>query len=487
MAVDRNEERQPHTTDFVFEILNEIGLNLHANEFVNNNDLLTKHDLAEMAKEDQILVATSLNESDNEALVDELDTITGWSGIVPGPQVHQNMVFAANWAAERGGMICTSNIDYEKWHEIWQRLCEQRGGISQLTVTKEDEDTKLWSWLNEKVYAKYKKEINIGGNSGSRSWFLAVLYFLLCEDQFMSVLQARRGDTFGNRLLFKMLQSLKIGITTQNVNALQMTTQFVEAFLQGHFCYWGYFGGLSTGFDIIRRMAPELVNQFSVKYEIWSQCTTHLAIQRRNVTAPRLFLKDRIDWDERSGNVICHTQKTRQCWSSRVGNLCQTKTTDRFIQVSSPIGQSFMIYFEHGIPATLWGRIMSGLNIFFGEEQRQIGGAIFKINHSHFVAAYLMMNPSETASKIRIWYKMDTIERKITKFAKAKREDCRIIFVHPPERSCFCQNYDTSRMIQCPRCKHWIHDDCAGVTSSNQDWDGSDCGICAPMNVDSNL
>ncbi len=490
MAVDTNEGRHPHTTDFVSEILNRIGLDLMSDEFVNNNrnnvSLLTKHDLSQMAKDDQIHIATSLNELDNEELGDELDTITGWSGLVPGPKVTQKMVFAANWAQERGGMIRESCIDYEQWHEIWQTLCEQRGAISQLILTEELEDIKLWSWLNDKIYIHSKKEINIGGNSGSRCWFLSVLYFLLCEDQFMSVLQARRGATYGHRLLFKMLQSLKIGIVTQNLNALHMITQFIEAFLQGHFCYWQYFAGISTAFDIVWRMAPDLVNDFLVKYEMWSICPTHNKIQQRNVTAPRLFFKHQIDWDEETGHVMCHTQKTRQCWilGNPIPTLCNTKSKDRFVRVSSPIQQSFMIYFEHGLPAILWQHIMNGLNIYFGDDLRQIGGAIFQINPNHFVAAYLMMNPSETATKIKIWYKMETLESKITKFVHAKREDCRIIFVHPPERSCFCEQYDTSDMIQCPVCNHWIHKDCTEMTSSSQVWDGSNCGNCSLMAVE---
>ena len=72
---------------------------------------------------------------------------------------------------------------------------------------------------------------------------------------------------------------------------------------------------------------------------------------------------------------------------------------------------------------------------------------------------------------------METVYQKILPMYNASRKDCRLIFVHPPERSCGCNQYDNEEMVQCPKCQHWSHAICIGWTQV-QHWDGTNCGNC---------
>ncbi len=216
--------------------------------------------------------------------------------------------------------------------------------------------------------------------------------------------------------------------------------------------------------------------KFQVKFKSCSRCdiNSHGHYKEIEMNGIRLNFNNPVNWDENNGVVTENTQTAEQCWKRKTnGRLCGHKSKKRLFWVTTPIDKSFIVYFEHGIPATLWEKIMSGRNIYFGyrKDLRQIGGAIFRINGNHYVAAYLITNPNNnTIINPKIWVQMETLEHKIKKFRYAKPENCRFIFIHPPEKSCGCGEYDNEVMVQCPECDHWIHNRCAQIDTSELFW-----------------
>ena len=488
MDIDQ-QQTAPYNTPFVLQVLDFMDLDFHSQGAMEHvvptqNKLITEQQLQKMAIEQQMQIAISMNDADNKQLQNELVTIAGWSGLVPGGRVRESMVRAANWARKWGGAIGETQRSYRMWHECWETMCGKSGAMSQLHVTEEQLDIDLWAWLNDKLYDvqsnNRRLNVKIGGNSGLRCWFLAVLYLLVGENNFMQLLKQKRGDSYGHRLLHKLLQSLKIAITQQKVRALEIVTQFIEALLQGHYCYWEDYGCLETSFRILERMAPEFFKNFAVQFQIWSNCSKHGEYKTKTLKALRLELNYETKWSYTTGYLSYRQPRKYKCFeTTRQGVLCSTETNKRFCKVLTPINQSFMIHFEHGVPATLWNQIMSGHCIFFGQDMREIGGAIFRTNQNHFVAAYLMVNHSETPqTKPKIWYKVETLSEKMVKYTNAKAEDCRIIFINPPEKSCFCKQYDDLDMLECSKCNHWLHKRCINVPNRANTWDDSTCPIC---------
>ena len=460
----------------------QMGLRLHAEQGYESvcDVLITRDELKELAEEDQQKLVEHLR-MDGECVddVDIVGAICGWSGLIPGGEVQQQHLTAANWAMQRGGKIGVSDRDYGQWLECWRKLIEDRRGVTSLSFSEESEKKDMWHWLNTKMGDTNTIEnAKIGGNSGYRCWFLCILYFLIGESHFMDHIRDIDTVADGQRLLAKILLSLKIAVMEQNRVALKMITGFVEAFLQGHYCYWDEFGCLETGFRILGRMAPWLMGEFSVTFKMWCKCKSHGEYRSRSLEARRLCLNFPWDWDFHTGDITCHTAGQYQCYR---GGYCDTVVPDRMYSVTSDIKRSFMIQFEHGMPLVLWQRIMKGELIWFGAEKRQIGGAIFLVNGNHFVAASLLFSPGDNPHNNRIWVQMDTLKGSVVKFSHAQPEDCRVIFVHAPEKSCVspdCDDYDSLYMVQCPRCDHWIHNSCAGLRQSALVWDGRGCPEC---------
>lgn len=459
-----------------------MGLRLHAEQgCVSVSDILiTRDELKKLAEVDQQKLVEDLM-MDAQCADDEdiVRAICGWSGLIPGGLVQQKHLTAANWAMQRGGKIGVSDRHYGQWLECWRKLVEERRGVTSLSFSEESEKEDMWHWLNTKMGDTTTiQNAKIGGNSGYRCWFLCILYFLIGESQFMDEIRDVETDEDGQRLLAKILLSLKIAVMEQNKGALNVITEFIEAFLQGHYCYWDDFGCLETGFRILGRMAPWLMGKFAVTFKIWCHCDSHLQYRAKTLEARRLCLNFPCDWSFETGYITCHTAGKYQCYGD---GFCDTVVSERMYQVTSDITRSFMIQFEHGMPLVLWQRIMKGELIWFGAEKRQIGGGIFVVNGNHFVAASLLFSPGDNPQNNRIWVLMDTLKGSVVKFSKAQPEDCRVVFVHAPEKSCVfqdCDDYDSVYMVQCPLCEHWIHNSCANLPQLATEWDGRGCPEC---------
>ena len=485
--VHKFQQQCEYNTTFIQDILEEVNFNWHSEEKQNGNDLvmtslLTESDLKQLNEEEQIEIATILNQSANNQSYtqQELQTIVGWSWVLPNGKLQPNVLNAANWALVHGGKVGESQISYKRWHKLWQDYCEQSGPLSELDVTPNIEEYDLWIWLNEKLDNGEINNLKIGGNSSLRCWFLCILYFLIGEQQFMRVVYEKREETWGQRLLYKILQTLKIGVIFQLDRVLNMVTEFVEALLQGHYCYWLEYGSVETGFKILLRMAGPIFNEFTVDFNVWSNCRIHQRYKQKQHRAHRLGFDYRIDWKHRNGFITHYTQYIRKCRQILGnGNICSSQTVERIYEVISPQNSSFMMFFRIGIPIELWNQIMGGNLIYFGDEARQIGGAIFQVGSSHFVAAYLLNKPRSSSRITKIWYKLETLENEIQKFDTACREDIRFIFVHPPEISCFCDLYDDFNMVQCPNCQTWVHMECVDFIDYDNEYDGRNCKRCS--------
>ncbi len=317
-----------------------------------------------------------------------------------------------------------------------------------------------------------KLNIKIGANSANRCWFLCILYWFIGEANFLkSLTQFVTTGRYGYILLRNILITLKCAIIQQNQKALACITQYIEAFLQGHYCLWGSFEPVETGLRIVRRMCPQLFkDSFVVEFDEYSVCSNDHIFETISRRAYQMDICDiQSEWNEDNGIVTCTTQTHRKCVQliAHTGLRCGEVTNERKYKVTSPIKQSFIVHFEHGIPTTLWDNIMSKHDIYFGSDfNRQIGGAIFRINQSHYVAAYLLFNPKSNDANndpANLWIKMETSSKEIQIFEDARAEDCRYIFVHAPEKSCpSCEDYDTFpwTMTQCNKCNKWMHQRC---------------------------
>ncbi len=493
-------QQQPHKTQLVITILNLMHLPFHEEQNFPKEQivektvpLFTSQELQDLAWQDQLAIAKALHNDEYDGYTDEIITIAGWSGLVPGRAVIDNMLVAANWAKKKGGLIGHSHISYQEWETFWEEYCAADGALSQTEQSTEQEQQDFWTFLNEKQDLSTTDEdhtfnLQIGGNSGRRCWFLSVLYFLVGEAQFMNKLKSKQAapNNYGERLLYKILQNLKISIMEQNIDALQQITEFVEVLLQGHFCYWMDFGSVETAFRILTRMCPNLFEtEFAVKLKIWSKCRHHPNIKgsEREVTALRLSFFSDIDWNENDGIVQVYNNAEHNCYQVNDNDfqLCLTVCKHRFYQEISDADRSFIVYFEHGVPLQLWNSITQRREIFFGDQCKQVGGAIFRLHQSHFVAAYLLINPNNNPSlDPNVWIRFETLEKKIMKFTQANHQNCHFIFVHPPETSCWCGWYNDfyQLMIQCPLCEKWAHKTCAIIDQHEQEWNGNNCQNC---------
>ncbi len=422
-----------YNTGFIQQILSDLDMNWHSEEKseLERVGLLTLTDFEKINEFEQIEMAMLLNPStNNESLSQqELLTICGWSWILPDGKMNNNILTAANWAHQRGGEVGVSQVSYERWHKMWQTYCEERGPLSQVDITSERETQDLWSFLDDKLYQREIRNMEIGGNSSLRCWFLSILYFLIGEENFMTVLYTwfyikKEMSHLDNIYCAKFYKALKIGILTQHSRLLDMVTEFVECLLQGHYCRWGEFGSVETGFKILRRMAPAVFNIFVVQFKHWSECSSHQRFEETQHTAFRLGFDHPTDWDEESGHITHYTQFDRECETIN----CRRRSSDRIYEVVAPQRNSYIMFFRSGLPAPLWRKIMGGRLIYFGECARQIGGAIFQVGTSHFVAAYLLCKQTETKNETKVWYKMETLHSKIERLRNARAEDLRFMF-----------------------------------------------------------
>ena len=486
--MDVEETTAPHNKPFVLEVLNSMQLDFQGQPPATTQTyLITADKLQNMAEKEQIQLAILLNDEENEELEEEYITVSGWSGLVPGGKVEQYMLTAANWAMKWGGRIGETKRSYTNWHQCWQNMCESRGAISQLDF--EEQDTDLWQWLNNELYEAYKKKkstnirVDIGGNSGLRCWFLSILYLLIGEKKIMQLLKQQQHQSDGHTLLYKILQSLKLGITQQKETALTVITQFIEALLQGHYCYWQDYGCLETGFKILQRMAPNFFDNFAVRFQVFSKCPVHKKYAKKKFNALRMEFCYKTKWHDKTGYLSYKQPKYYQCFKETdQTKICPTNTNVRMCKVLTPRSKSFLLHFEKGIPATLWKQIHTGHGIYFGEQMRTVGGAIFRENGNHFVTAYLMVNHQEIKKnqiQPKVWFKLETLQRKILKY-KPKAKECSIIFINPPEKSCFCGEYDDWFMVQCNKCFHWLHKECVNLQPDDDEsvWDYTTCPIC---------
>ena len=481
MIINILKETQEYNTQFIQNILNEIDINWHSDEIENVleiGSLITESDLQMLNKNEQIELTKLINKSSNnhELTKQDLQTIVGWSWLLPDGKYQPQRLDAANWARLRGGKVGESHVEYRIWHELWQKYCEQSGPLSQIDITSEILEEDMWLFLNEQLDQRKINNLQIGSNSHLRCWFLAILYFLIGEEQFMSVLYQQHNDSPGKLLLFNILQTIKIGVLTQNINLLKMVTEFVEALLQGHYCHWDEFGSIETGFRIIYRMTGSLFNEFIVEFKVWSKCNIHKRhkFKQKQYKALRLGFDHNISWNPMNGHITHYAQYLNNCEQKD----CSYQTSERKYRVISPQDDSFIMFCRTGIPVNLWKQIMGGNLIYFGAEPRQIGGAIFQVNGNHFVAAYLLNKPIFSGEITKIWYKFETLHQKIEKFDTATHQDIRFIFVHPPEASCFCEQYDDFNMIQCPNCNTWVHRECVYISDDDEsEYDGANC-VC---------
>ena len=90
-----------------------------------NIRLCDNSELEEMNKIAQIAIIRECNPNQSEDIVDDMCTIGGYNGLIPGPAVTQRMLDAVNYARMNGGTIGVSNISYDIWHNVFLKEVEQ--------------------------------------------------------------------------------------------------------------------------------------------------------------------------------------------------------------------------------------------------------------------------------------------------------------------------------------------------------------------------
>lgn len=311
--------------------------------------------------------------------------------------------------------------------------------------------------------------MRIGGHTENRSWFFSVLYYLLIQDSFMNSLKQHKEHD-GCLLLFKILTSLKVSILDGENCALDMIMYFVEALLQGHLCYYEFSSfSPSTAWSILRRMASPVFDKISVEFKKsvkcdrlrphddsylleFCECKTDILV------VPHLSLindEGMILLKDRNHGVIC--------------DVCDHTSTTYSIDVLSPQSPGFLTFFPHGVSQEIWNNLEGGNLIRIGEHFRTCSGAIFEIGDHEYVTCILMSTWCNNGKKY-LWRQFSTSNKNIMQISKtaATRKKCRYVFFGPPEKSCFCNEYDIEPMHQCSRCDQWIHFECCGGETSQR-------------------
>ena len=306
---------------------------------------------------------------------------------------------------------------------------------------------------------------------------------LIGEKPFMDYLQHQQSlhtlhdaeSMAGLRLLWRMLFCLREGIKMQNAWILSRVTDFVEALLQGHFCHWKDPGGLSVGFDILRRMAPAVFSHFEVDYVKHSKCTQHRDSNQLRCTSSRLEFRNPVSWDDGSGELCSVGERMMLCdvplrarnlrgGGRGVRRLCLKQCRDRIYHILTPQDSCFFMVFERGIPESLMEQILSGQMIYFGpdnEDRRNVGQSIFEMAPNCYAAAYLMHNTNSKAKRVvRHWWIFDLQAQKYVRLTKPQAADVRVLFIQPPTKCVGCEDFNTWQSIQCPQCKYWLHPKC---------------------------
>ncbi|MCP4985921.1 MAG: hypothetical protein GY928_07595 [Colwellia sp.] len=486
--VSEKEQTRPHLQNLVLEVLQDLNLNFHHGH-INNNlhslHMLTVESLRKMTEQEQINMAKKLNNNANGL---DLNMFSGQKQLSANSAQMQRMLRAVNWARHHGGVVTISVCTYTRWLNIWNQRFESIGDLCTNIINHTTEFQSFRDWIDKQVHINSNflttQKSQIGGNSGVRCWFLSVLYSLLGIDSFWSSLFAQKHKSDGHLLLYKLGINLKIAVIQQNTGALELITQFCEAFLQGHFCHWDDYGSIESAFRILQRMTEQdnFFKEFEVKCSSWRNCLIHQDYDNTHQLGWNISFYMPVTWHENTGYITAQMTVNKRCPNGLAnGGLCQSRTVEKIFYICNAPTDHFVLSCEHGIPQNMWLWLLRHELIKIGEHLRKIDIGIFLINTNHFVSAYLINNVSPLPNANRKkWIKFETQSSEIRNLDRGiNRTNLKYLFVRKVRRNCLhCVEIDDFSMIECAHCGSLYHQSCVELESNANNelvYLGDDC------------
>ena len=482
---------RPHLKNLVLDVLDDLKLDFH-NPNSNNQQclyVLTADQLYKMSEQEQIKMAIVLNKDISDFDSCDLAMFSGHKLLAEDDSQMHRMLKAVNWARKFGGTVTQSVCSYTQWLQIWNLRFQYLGDMCRNLVTATTEMASFRNWINQRSKIRpdflSAHKYRIGGNSGTRCWFFAVLYSLLGIEQFWTSLYTQKTKSDGHMLLYSVALSLKLAIMQQNTGALDVITQFCEAFLQGHFCHWSDYGSIDSAFRILQRMTTQdqFFAQFEVKCSSWRECVVHNDYGNHYQAGWHISFYMPITWDNGTGHITAQMSSNNRCShvDQQDNSLCPLRTTQKIFHICNDQKDYFVLSCEEGIPQNMWLALLRNHVIRIGEHLRKIDIGIFLINSNHFVSAYLIDNPSTAlhADKKK-WIKFETVDSEIKRLESGiNRTNLKYLFVTEPNKSCLiCRNVDNLSMINCRYCKSLYHQNCVELeldSNDNMVYNGDEC------------
>ncbi|MCP5007119.1 MAG: hypothetical protein GY941_24720 [Planctomycetes bacterium] len=483
---------RPHLCNLVLEVLHELNLDFHHDHTINNDNpslhFVTAQELQKMTEQEQFEMAATLNINANGFDECDLNMFSGQKQLNADDAQMTRMLRAVNWARHHGGTVTISVCTYTTWLDIWIQTFESIGDLCDIIINQNTEFQSFRNWIDTKARTNNNlltsEKLQIGGNSGARCWFLSVFYSLLGINTFWLNLFAKRDISDGHLLLYKLGLNLKLAVMQQNTGALELITQFCEAFLQGHFCHWDDYGSIESAFRILYRMTDQdnFFQEFEVRCTSWRNCVSHQDFDNHFHVGWNLSFYMPITWDQNTGYICAQMSSNKRCPDTAIdGSLCPLRTNHKIFYICNSAQDNFVLSCEHGIPQNMWLWLLRHDVIKIGEHYRKIDIGIFLINGNHFVSAYLINNNSQAlnANKKK-WIKFETQNSEISSLGRGvNRTNLKYLFVSKAPKNCLnCVHEDNVSMIACIHCGSLYHQSCVDLESDNNNelvYLGDDC------------
>jgi len=404
---------EPHKSIFVINLLHDVDF-VGRKQDQSSFAPWSEQTLRDYCHQLRLTTATTINPNWSTFSDAYLFNITGHnhllipllqSGITPSKYVDW-----ANWSHRMGGAINVSNVPNSLWLRVWHNKCLKTGDAMLIEVNDENRNSNFAHW-----FANHSK-LQIGTNSGDRSWFISLLYALIGQKRLMKKMTEEIGDI---NPLCHILLFLKLSIQYQRINTIETVLQFVEALLLGHHYTWEGKWSVDTAFALIREICPRFCDYFGAEYEMMSWCPHHHKTFDLDILrSDRLSFRSNVEW--KSGGLFAESNHTnRRCPE----HGCNQTIDIKYFRITSDRKHSFVVYFESGMPTAMWKSLKKHGRTKVGLHKRYVRTAIFYEHVSQtWICGYLIRNPTFK------WVYFDA-ESKITRpLANLTYSHCKYVF-----------------------------------------------------------
>ena len=428
--------------------------------------LLNSHQILQKSREENwhYQKAYGYKQYVQESREDQYVRIQGWSGLAPGASVAFEAEFGFNWARECGGTVGMSQVSYTNWHNAFVNCVQTSEGFQDTNINQEVRSSQngIWEYLNDTVADRVGIDrIVIGPNANNRCWFLCWIYLFIGVDDLIHDLQSENHD--GDVLMRKLLEIIKYSMLQSQRRPILLATYFIEALLIGHLNHWSVYGDINTAFKMLCTMSSRFKRFLAIDFIQYSYCEDHGSFAEQHLTnTPILKFNFDVEFDVDAGIFIQSASIPDDC------SECGWADNKKNYWIENDVDDYFCIYFENGVPQTLWSLVKRGCQMKVGRAIRGVWSGIFRLDGNHFVAAHLITDHRQNVVNFaRMWLYLDTLSKKVVRGYNLSRLDCKVLLFQPPLKSCtICNDYDDEEhlMVQCPNCSTWHHQSCVHVS-----------------------